>query len=249
MRLVAVALMMLVAIPAVTARAVSTDRSVEMNAPCALETQPPMIPFGGGEAARGETLWIFDADFEDLVGDNAGWISYDRTGTPGSDNYWHVDTIRTPLSRPYLGDYTWWCGTYALNDCWVQQRGYGNSWICCLERDFPEIDVNTDPGDQLQLEWDQRYAIEKDYDYGYVDVSTDNGANWTTVATYSNGGFMGTGGIPANWGDANGHPVITMDAYAGEPNVKLRFRFGSDPSYSSYGTADNSWHSVLDGAW
>jgi hypothetical protein len=44
--------------------------------------------------ARLETLWIFDADYEDLIGDNAGWTVYDRSGTLGMDNYWHHDTIR-----------------------------------------------------------------------------------------------------------------------------------------------------------
>jgi len=248
-RLVAAALAMLVAVSEMTAGAATVERPLDINPPRAMEAETPMPPPSSGSAARGETLWIFDADFENLVGDNAGWISLDRTGTPGSDNYWHVDTIRTPLSRPYLGDHTWWCGTYALNDCWEQERGYGNHWICCLERDFPEIDANTDPGDQVQLEWDQRYAIEKDYDYGYVDVSTDAGANWTTIASYSNFGFLGQPGTPANWGDANGHPVFNMDSYAGEPTVRLRFRFESDGSYSAYDQEDNGSHSLLDGAW
>ncbi len=71
-------------------------------------------PPGALRGARLETLWIFEADFEDVLGDNAGWISIDRSGTLGQDNHWHHDTIR--LSEEYLGDSTWWCGTY--NICW-----------------------------------------------------------------------------------------------------------------------------------
>jgi len=37
--------------------------------------------------ARLETLWIFDADYSDLIGDNAGWTTYDRSGTLASDNF------------------------------------------------------------------------------------------------------------------------------------------------------------------
>ena len=80
-------------------------------------------------ATRTETLWIFDADFEDLLGDNAGWTSYDRSGSGGYVNYWHKDTIRIN-GFSYLGDSTWWCGTY--DNCWVQPRGYGNNWVCIL---------------------------------------------------------------------------------------------------------------------
>jgi hypothetical protein len=213
---------------------------------------PP--PGGPAPAAReplsgamSETLWIFDADFENTSGDNAGWTSSDMSGTLGHDNYWHVDTIRTPLSRPYLGDYTWWCGTY--NVCWRQPRGYGNNWVEILERAFPEVDQNTNPGDQLQLEWDQRYAMERFYDYGYVDVSADGGTNWTTIRTFTNGGFHGPG-RPVNWDDATyGHIVVDADASAGLPNLKLRFRFESDGAYSSEDTPDNPLHSVKDGAW
>ena len=85
--------------------------------------------------ARLETLWIFDADFEDLTGDNAGWTAYDVSGTLAQTNYWHKDTIRIPDSLVYLlGDSTWWCGTY--NECWRHPRGYGNFWVQILKRSF-----------------------------------------------------------------------------------------------------------------
>ena len=39
---------------------------------------------------RADTLWIFDADFEDMaMPDNQGWVSLDRSGVPPSVNYWH----------------------------------------------------------------------------------------------------------------------------------------------------------------
>ena len=83
--------------------------------------------------ARLETLWIFDADYSTLTGDNAGWTTYDRSGTLASENFWHHDTIRM-AGFSHLGDSTWWCGTY--NDCRRQARGYGNDWLQILERHF-----------------------------------------------------------------------------------------------------------------
>ena len=201
-------------------------------------------------STRVETLWIFDADFEDLVGDNAGWLSEDRSGTLRVPNYWHKDTIRIN-GFAHLGDSTWWCGTY--NPCWRQPRGYGNDWTQILSRAFPEVAIETDPGDTLLLEFDQRCAMEKDYDYGYTDVSTDGGETWTTVLSVDNPGFAGTPGFSQDWDGTNpeapGHVVLDLSEYAGQV-IGIRFRFESDGAYSSEDTDNNPpWNSCLDGAW
>jgi hypothetical protein len=199
--------------------------------------------------ARVETLWIFDADFEDVVGDNAGWFTEDLSGTLAIPNYWHKDTIRIN-SYEHLGDSTWWCGTY--NPCWRQPRGYGNNWTQILSRAFPEVAEHTAPGDTLTLEYDQRYAMENNYDYGYTDVSADGGLTWTTVLAIDNPGFEGMPGTSQDWDSTHepgGHVSIDLSAYAGQA-IDLRFRFESDGAYSSEDQQDNPpWHSVLDGAW
>ena len=206
-------------------------------------------------AARAETLWIFDADFEDLLGDNAGWLSEDRSGTLAIENYWHHDTIRMHPEDPafdYLGDSTWWCGTY--NDCWRQPRGYGNDWYQILERHFDETLSATT---SVILEFDQRYAMEADYDYGYVDVRSSATADtWFTVEVMNNWGFTGTPGRPVDWdttfpdpGYPGGHVTLDITSEALGVEFDLRFRFESDGAYSSQDQWDNSAHSVLDGAW
>jgi hypothetical protein len=202
----------------------------------------------GLRGARLETLWIFDADFHDLEGDNAGWTSLDRSGTLATENYWHKDTIHM-LNLPYLGDSTWWCGTY--NECWLQSRGYANSWVMVLERSFPEVDTNTDPGDPLTLEWDQRFAMEHDYDYGYVDVSVDGGGTWATIHTVNNPGFAGKPGFSQEWTNLTyGHVTKDLTSYAGEADFQLRFRFESDEAYSSQDQYNNApFNTCLDGAW
>ncbi len=198
--------------------------------------------------ARNETLWIFNADFETETGDNAGWTVFDRSGTVAVENYWHHDTIRI-RDFAHLGDSTWWCGTN--NECWAQSRGYANDWIQVLSRSFPEVEANTNVGDDLFLEYDQRFAMEHDYDYGYVDVSTDGGGTWTTEHSVTNPGFAGKPGLAQDWDSlAHGHAEVNLSDYAGQA-IDIRFRFESDVQYSSEDTYNNGApnNSVLDGAW
>jgi hypothetical protein len=200
------------------------------------------------ERTAPETLWIFDADFEDLSGDNAGWKTCDTSGTPGYVNYWHKDTIRI-RDFTHLGDSTWWCGTY--NECWRQPRGYGNEWICSLSRGFPELAGLTSPGDTLVLEYDQRYAMENYYDYGYTEVSTDGGVSWTTLWTVCDPAWEP--GVSQDWDSTSwigpGHMQLDVSDYAGEP-IELRFRMESDMAYSSQDQYNNPpYDTCLDGAW
>lgn len=195
---------------------------------------------------RAETLWIFDADFEDLVGDNAGWTTSDMSGRPPCPNYWHKDTIRIN-GFEHLGDSTWWCGRVDTADCWRQPRGYGNDWTCILEREFP-LSEWSDPGDEVVIEWDQRYAMEMYYDYGYVDVSTETGACWTTIAYFNNRGFQPPG-MPRDWDGPHAHQVHDLSDHWAGTDARLRFRFESDCAYSSEDQYDNPMQSVRDGAW
>ncbi len=211
-----------------------------------LEYQATTSSDAGTRGARLDTFWIFDADFSDMEGDNAGWTAYDRSGTLGGPNAWHKDTIHMK-NLLHLGDTTWWCGTY--NQCWRQPRGYGNQWIMVLERNFPEVEANTNPGDPLTLDWDQRYAMEHDYDYGYVEISTDGGATWDEIYLANNTGFAGLPGKSWDWDEPPGHQTHDISAYAGVA-FDLRFRFESDVAYSAQDTPANPpQNSVVDGAW
>ena len=224
--------------------------TVLLSQPAAADAPAMSAPLSlSSEYTRSETLWIFDADFEDLAGDNAGWTSYDRTGTLAVPNHWHKDTIRIH-GFTHLGDSTWWCGKY--DPCWRQPRGYGNDWVDILVRDFPEVAANTDPGDTLILEYDQRYAMEQDYDYGYTEVSSDGGATWTTLYQISNPGFANAG-MSQDWDSVffwgPGHMSLDLSAYAGL-EISIRFRFESDGAYSSQDQYNNPpLNSVKDGAW
>ncbi|MFH1502322.1 MAG: T9SS type A sorting domain-containing protein [Candidatus Eisenbacteria bacterium] len=199
----------------------------------------PALDAGDFRGAYRGTLWIFDADFSTTTDDNAGWTSVDRSGTLGQWNRWHIDTLRVAY-----GTYAFWCGEE--NICWKQPRGYGNQWTMLLSKEL--TGVTGIGGDTVTLEFDQRYAMERLYDYGYVDVSSDGGASFATVATYNNVGFQGAG-VPVDWTHATyGHPTIDLSTYAGS-DIVLQFRFESDEAYSSQSESDNPQHSVKDGAW
>ncbi|OLF07120.1 protease [Actinophytocola xinjiangensis] len=88
------------------------------------------------------------------------------------------------------------------------------------------------------LDLSARYQIEQDFDYLYVQASTD-GTTWTTLD-----GTVGGAAFPR---DANGQPALTgtsedawvdlsvpLDAYAGSP-VQLRFRYITDGAWVENG--------------
>lgn len=200
-------------------------------------------------AAGLETLWIFDADFSTMTGDNAGWTSYDRSGVVAQTNYWHHDTIRID-GFGHLGDTTWWCGTYDEHGCWAQPRGYCNNWVQVLERHFDEhVEIS---GASLTLEYDQRYAMEGNYDFGYVDLrSVSTGDTWRSLVALCNPG--GWPGASQDWDSTDpngpGHMAVDITDYVAD-EFDLRFRFVSDWGTCSQTDYDNPPQcSYKDGAW
>jgi immune inhibitor A len=88
------------------------------------------------------------------------------------------------------------------------------------------------------------YDIEKGYDYGYVEASTNGGATWTTLSSqdtttdnpngqnYGNG-FTGTsGGSTPSWL----HETVDLAPYLGK-QFQLRFEYVTDESYNGDGFA------------
>lgn len=73
------------------------------------------------------------------------------------------------------------------------------------------------PNALVTLAFDSFEDIELDFDYGYVDVSTDGGASFAEVARYT-GAFAG-------------ERQVNLSAFAGK-RVRLRFRLVSDQLFS-----------------
>ncbi len=62
------------------------------------------------------------------------------------------------------------------------------------------------------------YDIETSWDNGYLDISTDGGSSWSTLATYT--------GHDMTWRNE----AIDLSAYAGSTDVVIRWRLQSDGS-------------------
>lgn len=90
------------------------------------------------------------------------------------------------------------------------------------------------PQNGATLTFDTRYNVEEGYDYGYVEVSTDNGETWTKLEnddTVSESGFNGNSGCDAGTqGTCEPKWISTsfdLSQYAGQ-NVYIAFRYESD---------------------
>jgi bacillopeptidase F (M6 metalloprotease family)/subtilisin family serine protease len=84
----------------------------------------------------------------------------------------------------------------------------------------PAIDLSGLSAASLQFaHW---YSLERNYDFGYVEITTDGGAHWTELARYT---APASGGRPVGWET----PMIDLTPYAGN-TVQIRFRLQSDSS-------------------
>ncbi|MFD6176055.1 MULTISPECIES: immune inhibitor A domain-containing protein [unclassified Isoptericola] len=78
-----------------------------------------------------------------------------------------------------------------------------------------------------------QYSIEEDYDYAYVEVSTDGGSTWATVPTNLSAADADngiTGSSEKAWVDLS----ADLSQYAGQ-SVQVRFRYTSDPGTNELG--------------
>lgn len=88
------------------------------------------------------------------------------------------------------------------------------------------------------------YEIERDYDYAYVAVSTDNGQRWTTLPAAAttkddpNGANLGNAFTGTSGGDKPTwiQQEVDLSAYAGK-QIMLRFEYVTDGALSLHGFA------------
>jgi hypothetical protein len=81
------------------------------------------------------------------------------------------------------------------------------------------------PG-HASLEFDHICITEATFDFGYVELSTDRGASWTTLAAYDEASDPAWSDHVANPEDWR-HVSIDLSAYAGE-RIMIRLRLESD---------------------
>ena len=130
----------------------------------------------------------------------------------------------------YSGRYIWWSNR-------------SDDSNATLTRAFDLSDVSKAAGEQLTLEFWAWYDIEEDWDYTYVEVSTDGGETWEILTTPSgtstnpNGNSFGWaytgrsgGGGTAQWIQER----VDLSAYAGQ-EIQLRFEYITDDAVNRPG--------------
>lgn len=133
-------------------------------------------------------------------------VAYEDHSAPA---HWHIDTYQA-----YSG-HSWWCGRF--NPDWPQSPGYGNGWKDYLQHSF---DLTGATG-TVTLSFQYRYDMESNYDYAYIEISSNGGLNWDNpLKTYT--GQSKVAGKIAWVADS-----IDLTSYKGS-NILLRFRFNSD---------------------
>ncbi|MDB1089510.1 immune inhibitor A [Streptomyces sp. ACA25] len=134
-------------------------------------------------------------------------------------------TVTQEIVEPAGGESQWWSGS-------------GNSLSHTLSRT-----VDLGYRDSAVLELTGWWEIEEDYDYLYVEVSTDGGSGWTVLNGTADGAEIPQDGAgrPALHGTSDGHAALSypLDDYAGE-TIDLRFRYHTDTAVAELGfTADD----------
>ncbi|NNF06162.1 MAG: hypothetical protein HKN21_05325, partial [Candidatus Eisenbacteria bacterium] len=76
------------------------------------------------------------------------------------------------------------------------------------------------------LEFDHICITEDDFDYGIIEVSTDNGGSWSELARYDAGDDPAWADLVADPGDWR-HESLPLDDFVGE-TVEFRFRLEAD---------------------
>ncbi|MEU6998491.1 immune inhibitor A domain-containing protein [Nonomuraea sp. NPDC046570] len=150
-----------------------------------------------------------------------------------------VNLASEPLAMitPHSGSKAWWSG---LDQEWANVK---------VTRD-----VAVPAGTDVRFWMWNNYEIEADWDFGFVEVSTDGGATWSQQKVYNEAGTEVTtpDGYPdpnhnlqafgnkkyGLTGETNGwrHDYVNLTAFAGQ-SVKLRLAYNTDAAFSPRG-----WH-------
>ncbi|MER6676866.1 immune inhibitor A domain-containing protein [Streptomyces sp. NPDC000983] len=140
--------------------------------------------------------------------------------------------VTTEIVAPAEGTKQWWSGS-------------GDNLKNTLTR---SVDLTGRSSAALTL--DGWWAIEAGYDYLYTEVSTDGGANWTSLDGTADGQPLSRDGSdkPALSGFSQTYKKLDfpLDAYAGQ-KIDLRFRYATDGGVAEKGFAADRISVTADG--
>jgi len=128
-------------------------------------------------------------------------------------------------SQGWQNDGQWMLSTEAANSpthAWTDSEGgdYGNNLDQSLT--MPVMDLSQASAPTLRF-W-HRYELESGFDYGHLEISTDN-QQWTELQAF-NGSSAGGGWVEASF---------DLTDWANQPTVYIRFRITSDSSVTRDG--------------
>ncbi|MFC4138594.1 MULTISPECIES: immune inhibitor A domain-containing protein [unclassified Microbacterium] len=171
-------------------------------------------------------------------GDDATTVKVGQTSRPAKGT---KDGIKVnlpdkeiTLATPHSGSEMWYSNA---DQSWADNR---------LTRSIDDV-----PADAKFWMWND-YTIEEDWDYGFVEVSTDGGSTWAEQKVFdasgalvsTNDGYADPNGRMADYGnkkygltgDSGGwsHDYIDLSAYAGQ-DVQVRLRYATDAAAEERG--------------
>ncbi|MGG1679119.1 immune inhibitor A domain-containing protein [Neobacillus sp. NRS-1170] len=145
---------------------------------------------------------------------------------------------KTPINTPAAGSYEFWGG---------QADEMDSNMV---------TDVDLTGKSSATLTFDAWYDIEEQWDFGFAQVSTDNGATWKSLGNdHTRSDVVPEGyptilnSMPGFTGKSNGWEKESFDlsAYAGQ-KIKLRLRYATDWGSSFTGFFADNIKVVADGA-
>jgi immune inhibitor A len=152
------------------------------------------------------------------------------------------------LATPHSGQNMWWTGN---DQNWADVK---------LTR---SVDVPAVTADARFWMWND-YAIEEDWDFGFVEVSTDGGATWAEQKVFDESGAEVT--TPDGYSDPNGrmadfgnkkygltghtdgmqHQYVDLSTFQGQ-TVQLRLRYATDEAFLERGWFADDFSLTADG--
>lgn len=168
------------------------------------------------------------------------------SNTGGYSPYSNEATVTVPGSSPvtvlYESAETGAPG-WSLGSGWIIQTstasaagsrrfliGNGTSYWNNMNTSLTSPAVSLANRTSVRVTFAYKYDIEANYDFFWVELSPDNGSNWTAVTPK----WTGLSPAGANWSRAD---LTFYGPYAGKSSVKIRFRFTSDNSIYRWGAA------------
>lgn len=148
-----------------------------------------------GPAANGDSTWPAVPAGQNTSSKHETWDHWSKYGPPVTPlSKWHMTQ-----SDPGVSTWNAWCGCDSIvgvtgfnnndtactdNGFWIYRKGYGDDWNYALE-----LRADGAPnGSGSSIKFDVRYDSECNYDYLYVEYSTNTGTTWSPVRTAYPGG-------------------------------------------------------------